>query len=54
MRCSSLQRCDHGGARLRRAVMLFVAFVFDAAFAISLTGFLILHVRLLQLNKVRT
>lgn len=32
---------------------LFVTFVFDAAFAISLLGFFILHARLLQQNKVQ-
>ena len=49
-----LRRFYHSGpTMLCRAVMLFVTFVFDAAFAISLAGFLILHVRLLQQNKVR-
>lgn len=34
-----------------RAILLFITFIFDLAFAISLLGFLLLHGRLLQQNK---
>jgi len=39
---SALTTC----AFLRRAIILFVAFVLDAAFSLSLCGFLIMHGRM--------